>query len=90
MQLSFVFKCGERGVNSAFEAYILRTLMSERIITLLVEFITHVIDAGGYAGIAALMGLNSSGIPIPSESITERRTPPWVTAPPGLRQPARG
>jgi membrane protein DedA with SNARE-associated domain len=43
--------------------------MSERIITLLVQFITHVIDAGGYAGIAALMGLNSSGIPIPSELI---------------------
>ena len=43
--------------------------MSERIITLLVQFITHVIDTGGYAGIAALMGFNSSGIPIPSELI---------------------
>jgi membrane protein DedA with SNARE-associated domain len=55
--------------NSALEAYILRTLMSERIITLLVEFITHVIDAGGYAGIAALMAINSSGVPLPSELI---------------------
>jgi membrane protein DedA with SNARE-associated domain len=51
------------------QPYILGKLMSERIITLLVQFITHVIDAGGYAGIAALMALNSSGIPIPSELI---------------------
>ena len=35
--------------------------MSEKILALLVEFITHVIDAGGYAGIVALMGINSSG-----------------------------
>jgi membrane protein DedA with SNARE-associated domain len=43
--------------------------MSERIIALLVQFITHVIDVGGYAGIVALMGINSSGIPLPSEII---------------------
>jgi membrane protein DedA with SNARE-associated domain len=43
--------------------------MSEKIIALLVEFVTHVIGAGGYAGIAALITLNSSGTPIPSEII---------------------
>jgi membrane protein DedA with SNARE-associated domain len=43
--------------------------MSEKILALLVQFITHVIDVGGYAGLVALMGLNSSGIPIPSELI---------------------
>jgi membrane protein DedA with SNARE-associated domain len=43
--------------------------MSERIIALLVEFVTHVIDAGGYAGIVALMAINSSGVPLPSELI---------------------
>ena len=30
--------------------------MSERIIAFLVQFITHVIDMGGYAGIAAADG----------------------------------
>jgi len=43
--------------------------MSERIIALLVEFVTHVIDAGGYAGIVVLMGINSANIPLPSEII---------------------
>jgi membrane protein DedA with SNARE-associated domain len=43
--------------------------MSEKILALLVQFITHVIDAGGYAGIVALMAVNSSGIPLPSELI---------------------
>jgi membrane protein DedA with SNARE-associated domain len=43
--------------------------MTEKILALLVEFITHVIDAGGYAGIAGLLSLNSCGIPIPSELI---------------------
>jgi membrane protein DedA with SNARE-associated domain len=43
--------------------------MNEKVIALLVQFITHVIDAGGYAGIAALMGINASGIPLPSELI---------------------
>ena len=33
--------------------------MSEKILAFLVQFITHVIDAGGYAGIVALMGINS-------------------------------
>src|ERR1039458_6430992 len=43
--------------------------MSERILALLVEFVTRVISAGGYAGIAALMAVNSAGIPLPSELI---------------------
>jgi membrane protein DedA with SNARE-associated domain len=43
--------------------------MSEKIIAYLVQLVTHVIDAGGYAGIAGLITLNSSGIPIPSELI---------------------
>jgi membrane protein DedA with SNARE-associated domain len=43
--------------------------MSEKIIALLVEFVTHVIDVGGYAGIAGLLALNSAGIPLPSELI---------------------
>lgn len=43
--------------------------MSEKIIALLVQFITHVIDAGGYAGLAALMGIESACIPLPSEII---------------------
>jgi membrane protein DedA with SNARE-associated domain len=50
-------------------AYILRTSMSEKIIALLVQFVTHVIDVGGYAGIAALLAANSAGIPLPSELI---------------------
>ena len=43
--------------------------MSEKILALLVQFVTHVISAGGYAGIAALMGIDSAGIPLPSEII---------------------
>ena len=43
--------------------------MNERILTLLVQFVTHVIDLGGYAGIVALMGINSACIPLPSEII---------------------
>ncbi|MGD0903015.1 MAG: DedA family protein [Terracidiphilus sp.] len=43
--------------------------MSERILTLLVQFVTHIIDLGGYAGIVALMGLNSACVPLPSEVI---------------------
>ena len=43
--------------------------MSEKIIALLVQFVTHVIDMGGYAGIAALMGIESACIPLPSEII---------------------
>jgi membrane protein DedA with SNARE-associated domain len=43
--------------------------MNEKILALLVQFITHVIDVGGYAGIAALMGIESACIPLPSELI---------------------
>jgi membrane protein DedA with SNARE-associated domain len=43
--------------------------MSEKIIGFLVLFVTHVIDAGGYAGVAALMGIESACIPLPSEII---------------------
>ena len=43
--------------------------MTERILAYLVQFITHVIDMGGYAGIVALMGIESACIPLPSEII---------------------
>jgi membrane protein DedA with SNARE-associated domain len=43
--------------------------MSEKILAYLVQFVTHVIQTGGYAGVAALLSLNSCGIPIPSELI---------------------
>jgi membrane protein DedA with SNARE-associated domain len=43
--------------------------MSERILAYLVQFITHVIDLGGYAGIVALMGIESACVPLPSEII---------------------
>ena len=43
--------------------------MSEKIIAFLVQFVTHVIDVGGYAGIVALMGIESACIPLPSEVI---------------------
>jgi membrane protein DedA with SNARE-associated domain len=43
--------------------------MNEKIITILVQFVTHVIDVGGYAGIVALMGIESACIPLPSEII---------------------
>ncbi len=43
--------------------------MNERILTFLVVFVTHVIEMGGYAGIAALMGIESACIPLPSEII---------------------
>jgi membrane protein DedA with SNARE-associated domain len=43
--------------------------MSEKIIAIVVGFVTHVISAGGYAGIVALMGIESACIPLPSEII---------------------
>lgn len=43
--------------------------MSEKIIAYLVQFITQVIDVGGYGGIVALMGIESACIPLPSEII---------------------
>src|ERR1035441_4242666 len=46
-----------------------RFSMSEKIIGILVHFVTHVIEVGGYAGVAALMGIESACIPLPSEII---------------------
>jgi membrane protein DedA with SNARE-associated domain len=43
--------------------------MSEKIIAALASFIIAVISAGGYAGIALLMGIESACIPLPSEII---------------------
>ncbi len=43
--------------------------MNEKILALVVQFITHVIDVGGYGGIAVLMGIESACIPLPSEII---------------------
>ena len=43
--------------------------MTERILPLIVQFVTHVIGSLGYAGIAALMGIESACIPLPSEII---------------------
>ncbi len=43
--------------------------MTEKFLALLVEFITRVIGAGGYAGVAVLMGIESACIPLPSEII---------------------
>lgn len=43
--------------------------MTEKIVALVFQFVIHVINAGGYAGIVALITLNSGGIPIPSEVI---------------------
>lgn len=67
--MGFLLSASHSAANSSPSAYILGTLMSEKIIGLLVQFVTHVIQAGGYAGIIALMGLNSSGVPIPSEIV---------------------
>ncbi len=43
--------------------------MSERFLTLIVHFVTHAIGFGGYAGIVALMAIESACIPLPSEII---------------------
>ena len=43
--------------------------MIEKLIALLAELVKGTIDAGGYGGLIALLTLNSSGIPIPSEVI---------------------
>src|SRR5436305_14920090 len=43
--------------------------MSEKIIATLAAFIIAVISAGGYAGIALLIGIESACIPLPSEII---------------------
>ncbi len=51
------------------QAYILLRRMNEKILAWLVQFVTHVISIGGYAGVAALMGIESACIPLPSEII---------------------
>jgi membrane protein DedA with SNARE-associated domain len=43
--------------------------MSETILTFVVDFVIHVISLGGYAGIVALMAIESACIPLPSEII---------------------
>jgi len=43
--------------------------MSEKILTLIASFIISVISAGGYIGVALLMGIESACIPLPSEII---------------------
>lgn len=43
--------------------------MIDHAITVLVSFVVEVISAGGYLGIAALMAIESAGIPLPSEII---------------------
>jgi membrane protein DedA with SNARE-associated domain len=43
--------------------------MTDKILAFLVHFVTRVIDSGGYAGIVALMGIESACIPLPSEII---------------------
>ena len=43
--------------------------MTERILPFLVHFVTQVIGTLGYAGIVALMGIESACIPLPSEII---------------------
>ena len=43
--------------------------MSEKILTILASFIISVISAGGYVGVAVLMGIESACIPLPSEII---------------------
>ena len=43
--------------------------MTERILPFLIHFVTQVIGSLGYAGIAALMGIESACVPLPSELI---------------------
>jgi membrane protein DedA with SNARE-associated domain len=43
--------------------------MIDKIVAFLVHFVTSVIQAGGYPGIAALMAIESACIPLPSEII---------------------
>lgn len=72
MQTCACIFSSNRGAKTALECkftYILGTLMSEQIVAFLVQLVIRVISAGGYAGIAGLIVLNSCGIPIPSELI---------------------
>ena len=43
--------------------------MTERILAILLVFITRIVAATGYAGIAFLMAIESACIPLPSELI---------------------
>jgi len=57
------------GGAGAARTYILESRMSEKILAVVVAFVIHVIGLGGYAGIVALMGIESACIPLPSEVI---------------------
>ena len=56
-------------LRSPLRTYILVTPMTERILPYLIHFVTQVIGSLGYAGIAALMGIESACVPLPSEII---------------------
>ena len=58
-----------RAASEPSRAFILERLMSEKLVALVFQLVVQVIGAGGYAGIGALITMNSCGIPIPSELI---------------------
>jgi membrane protein DedA with SNARE-associated domain len=60
---------GSSILRSPLRTYILVTPMTERILPYLIHFVTQVIGSLGYAGIAALMGIESACVPLPSEII---------------------
>ena len=49
--------------------YILKALMNERILAFILHFVMQTIHSGGLVGVAALMGIESACIPLPSEII---------------------
>jgi membrane protein DedA with SNARE-associated domain len=58
-----------RAEHASLRAFILERFMSEKIVTLVFQFVVNVISVGGYGGIVALIVMNSCGVPIPSEVI---------------------
>jgi membrane protein DedA with SNARE-associated domain len=60
---------GSSILRSPLRTYILVTPMTEHILPYLIHFVTQVIGSLGYAGIAALMGIESACVPLPSEII---------------------
>jgi membrane protein DedA with SNARE-associated domain len=70
MRLILLFRLGQPlSPSTPLPTYILEGLMTERILPFLVHFVTQVISSLGYAGIVALMGIESACIPLPSEII---------------------